>query len=399
MGKKMALIFVLITGFILTSCFSTDSTTTDYITERSLGSGIPINAPDATMGFTETTIDSLQSTDYEGSTDDDSDLSADNCSLYEDPDLSIDYSNGIITGECLYNNVLLTFNCSYSDYDISQVYVYSSEKTDNPSSIMALPDGCDYCNNDIFIYSYSTDDFDREIASAIAGSFGFSDESDPGIEEMIADFTNEYGFTTSSAVYNIDESDQFTDVMNQITSDNVEMLDVYSKVVLREDLSGLPIGVPTEVNNIYPHIEYEGNDGCLFLGINDLYEEDIFYPEQRKDVDVVIYGFENYQIVSGPYDVVPLEDCITNAVPGLSGVSMIPCASTGLVYGAELVYVPFSVGMSGLEDMWGDYEVEFIPVWAIYVVSGTGENDTGSIRAGVVYLNAITGEEFTSVND
>ena len=85
----------------------------------------------------------------------------------------------------------------------------------------------------------------------------------------------------------------------------------------------------------------------------------------------------------------PLEECIENSLPGaLAEASMF--GNYCLVYGAELVYIPFSVGCSAVAD-W-DFEVVFVPVWALYTYS----YNSNIANASCIFLNAFTGELVSS---
>lgn len=308
-------------------------------------------------------------------------------------ELDIDSNNHTIVGQYVDgDDYIISFDLTYYDYGVNEVGIYNAVPTNRlgMSPINILESDWNE-NSDEFIgaiQTFSTDEHRKELSVQCALTYeNGAVDTNSDLLDIIA-IINEYNRYTvfpyyCSYQYPIAE-------MNDSVSNEQHIYKQHSTseqvnfVTLRTELDGLPIGLPLDNRHPVTRCRYGDYYGS-FCGVDDSYTRGFYKSDIFTQVDFLYYNYDAELIEYSKASVKPIEECILNAVPGiLNGYGSNNCD----VYSAELVYIPFSVGADSLG--YGNYDIVYLPVWAIYMISSSpSQTPTAAVA---VYLNAITGE-------
>lgn len=282
---------------------------------------------------------------------------------------------------------VVDINLLYSDYGVQQVSIIEATRN-NSAPVIKISDTEweeKIYNGFGALYTFSPDEYRGQLS--VQGALSFELVSDEEVENMsvILDLLdNEYDVfpVISKYTFPISEMKKYEEPdmdfsFYYLDEENIDY------VTVRSIFDGLPVGIPFDNDRIQMRVRY--GDYCgSFFNVHDDYETD--YKNESTIIDFRYYAYD-YEVVSTG-EVIPLEQCIDNALPGLITESYTTGGNHCNAYFAELAYVPLRIGMYDMSDLNPNNVIFFVPVWAIYTVS-YGEFGT---RASEVYLNAITGE-------
>lgn len=294
---------------------------------------------------------------------------------------------------------IIDYDLYYYDYDVDTVSIYNATKANIMGQMSLGPDEAYWlhivdpvpavknlngCSNERI-----------ELSNDIINSFSVMDYSDSSVFRHLSEDYDlfPYGvhyFYPVLDIFALDEPDEPFSVNGYIYFDpiNDEITTDLDKVTLRVELDGIPVGIPSDNHKITTNRMYGDLYGSVF-GVEDDCKSGYISLENHLLVDFLYYNYDLEIIDGSTAEVMPLEECIENSLPGaLAEASMF--GNYCLVYGAELVYIPFSVGCSAVAD-W-DFEVVFVPVWALYTYS----YNSNIANASCIFLNAFTGELVSS---
>lgn len=279
---------------------------------------------------------------------------------------------------------VIDIDLTYSGYDIDEVSIYEASTGNFGSTINVNGTAWKeiYINGFGALYTLTFDENRKQLSvqAALTYTYNSNDEIDNArdIIELLDEKYELYPFsityTFPIAEMNKYEVDDFS-----FYYDDNEYIEF---TTVRTMMDGIPIGVPKDNDRLQLGIRYGDYYGSFF-NFDDYHPD---YKNENTIVDFKYYQFEYETVSTGK--VIPLEECIDNALPGLVGEAYSFAGNYCNAYAAELVYVPIRIGVQSLSDLNPSNKIMFLPVWAIYSIS-YGENGA---RSGAVYLNAFTGE-------
>ncbi len=284
---------------------------------------------------------------------------------------------------------IIDIDLTYYGYDIDEVSIYEASVGNFGSSINV--NGTVW--KEIILNGYGalyvlTSDENRQQLSyqaALTYTYTSNDEATNASEiiELLDEKYELYPFVTSYtfpvAEMNKYEEDDFSFYYDK--EDYIEFITV------RTMMDGIPIGVPKDNDRMQMGLRY----GDLYGGFGlALIEDDYWTSYKNEDTSTIVdfkyYEYEYETVSTGK--VIPLEECIDNALPGLVGEAYFSVGNYCNAYGAELVYVPIRIGVQSFSDFNPGNKIMFVPVWAIYSIS----YGDGGAWSSAVFLNAFTGE-------
>ncbi len=369
---------------LLTSCSNNQvSSEVEITSDNTLASSQILMATDGTYASDLTTYETVEApyTPHE-------------CEFDIDPNrntISAHYEDGGRT---------IDYDLKFYDYGVTEAGVYSSSaRTNVASRPLDIGDGWFTVVFDDYMYSKTIDVTNEDRINCVVeslssyGSIHISEnENVLTVAESLGEIIDVFPYAQTFE-YNMSEYDNRSENDTYVTlySPNVDYVYQLSsdtnltRYVLRENLNGLPVG-ESEGHTISSRIEYGDYRGSISNMYGDVWQNDCSYPEDSLAVDIRYYNFDSYELEGDLTPIVPLTECVSNSLIDLGNWGF----EHAYVYGAELIYIPFSKGANSAFEP-AD-EVIFVPVWALYY---TGiENNTGDhyLNRGAVYLNAFTGE-------
>lgn len=304
------------------------------------------------------------------------------------------------------NGYVIDYDLTYYDYGAESVSVYTTDKL---NTVISIPldrlesQWTEVTTLSSGVLSTVSDSGERQeslynsaLDYVVAGI-----DSDPDISELAGVIMDKYDLFDEYFSYpypvetmnNTEVEGEYFYLTSPTGVSNIEFTytDALRFVVLRDSLHGLPVGVPSENEIPYHRIRYGNYYGSLMNLHRDIdgCQTDFYSVEANILVDYINYRREAVSPCEDSVKPIPLIDCIENSINGILYIASQSDNHYSRVYAAELVYLPFAVNCSG-PDYW-DYEIYYVPVWAIYTVS----EDLGTMypaRVAVVYLNAMNGE-------
>ena len=313
-----------------------------------------------------------------------------------DCDFTIDTTNHHIKANYVYGDIIIDYDMPYFDYGVKEAGIYSA-KSNGPATKYSLDTGDEWKEVVIDTYHFFRVAItSRERMDVVLNSLGSFDcitiNDDERLEQLIKcigdymdvfPYANKFAYDMSEYknraaddVY-ISVFSPFTIYTNKLSEDSN-----LTKLTIRENLDGLPIGYLVDNSNSTFRRIYGDYYGGI-AGKEDIWLDDFYSVDYETAIDVVYYNFGQFALVEDKASIVPIEDCIQNTIPEIidSGINHY------YVYGAELTYVPFSIGRNGFVD--AATNVVFVPVWAVYYVKDVSY---GYIDSSTVFINAYTGK-------
>lgn len=290
---------------------------------------------------------------------------------------------------------IIDYDLYYEDYSVDTVSIYNATKINSMGQMSLGTEGDEWIqiidSSSAVKNLFSCSQERINISSDIVSSYSIIDSSS---SEIFSYLNEDYELFPYCICYNypveeifeLDEQDEpfgIYDYPNNVSLSNDISVNL-DKITIRTGIDGIPIGIPSDNRKITTSRMYGDYYGSVF-GVDDDYCSGYISVDDNLLIDFLYYNYDLELIDGSSAQVVPLEECIDNSLPG----ALAEASFTGnycLVYGAELVYIPFSVGCSDVGD-W-EYDVIFVPVWALYTYS----YDSISANTSCIYLNAITGE-------
>lgn len=293
---------------------------------------------------------------------------------------------------------VIDYDLTYYDYGVHKVSLYRASHIDVPPADILNDEAwipvTSYAFGVLRTWSHNEERQESIFNSAV--NYSIDDiESFPLLESLVADIDDQYSLFDCYFAYPYPVG-----IMNMISDDDVfsmtrlddgEELMVNEDLVfitLRDSLGGLPIGVPNDNRASFNRISYGDIYGSIDSMIDEYYCD--YYDSDESILIDYIHPSYDYQLIEDSTgSVMPLDQCIQNSIGGI----LLKADNYGnhycYAYAAELVYIPFLVGSDGFGS--GYTEVDFVPVWAIYIAA-YGGGGVYQAETSVVYLNATTGE-------
>ncbi len=391
-------IFVFITFFfygagIFSSCAGFDKTSAESSnSERVLASGIPIQTFSSEETISDNTVETSEPFEVNVPQYDlaECEFKIDSVTKH----ISAHYDDTEQKGN---EGYIVDYDLQYVDYGVDTVSVYSAERSSDVAVhympiedtlwmeiIDSMPKACRWCSmekekrtmiNDALL-SYRIDNINdvtelRDLSELLDENYD------------IFPYVTSYKYPLDRIIeenHDPDTSYLYTESKNY---DSVIEGDI-TRYTLRTELDGLPIGVPEENRLVSTKEKYGDYYGSIW-GVDDDYLRNFYSDDSGCVVDVIFYNYNVTGTLQDNLKVMPLEDCICNSLYGALHEALSSNSHYCCVYGAELIYLPFSENCTEIGD-W-NYNVIFVPMWAIYTVV-----DGDYLNSSTIYLNAVTGE-------